>query len=33
MPALHTTAPFWEVWNAWLLSDGVGIVVIAPPGH
>jgi MASE1 len=31
MTALHTTAPFWEVWNAWLLSDGVGIVVVAPP--
>ena len=30
MTALHTTAPFWDVWNAWLLSDGVGIVVVAP---
>jgi integral membrane sensor domain MASE1 len=30
MTALHTMAPFWEVWNAWLLSDGVGIVVVAP---
>jgi integral membrane sensor domain MASE1 len=30
MTALHITAPFWEVWNAWLLSDGVGIVVVAP---
>jgi len=30
MTALHTTAAFWDVWNAWLLSDGVGIVVVAP---
>ena len=30
MTALHTTAPFWDVWRAWLLSDGVGIVVVAP---
>ena len=30
MTALHTTAPFWEIWNAWLLSDGVGIVMVAP---
>jgi hypothetical protein len=29
MTALHTTAPFWEVWNA----DAVGIVVVAPAGH
>jgi integral membrane sensor domain MASE1 len=27
---LHTTAPFWDVWRVWLLSDGVGIVVVAP---
>ena len=30
MTALHTTAPFWDVWRAWFLSDGVGIVVVAP---
>jgi PAS domain S-box-containing protein len=27
---LHTTAPFWDVWRVWLLSDGVGIVLVAP---
>src|SRR5262249_5945655 len=27
---LHTTAPFWDAWRVWLLSDGVGIVVVAP---
>jgi PAS domain S-box-containing protein len=27
---LHTTAPFWDVWRVWLLSDGIGIVVVAP---
>jgi PAS domain S-box-containing protein len=27
---LHTKAPFWEVWRVWLLSDGIGIVVVAP---
>jgi len=27
---LHTTAPFWDVWRVWLLSDGVGILVVAP---
>jgi len=27
---LHTTAPFWDVWRVWVLSDGVGIVVVAP---
>jgi integral membrane sensor domain MASE1 len=26
----HTSAPFWEVWRTWFLSDGVGIVVVAP---
>jgi two-component sensor histidine kinase/integral membrane sensor domain MASE1 len=30
MTLLHTTAPYWEVWRAWFLSDGVGIVVVAP---
>jgi PAS domain S-box-containing protein len=30
MTALHTVAPFWEVWRTWFLSDGVGIVVVAP---
>jgi integral membrane sensor domain MASE1 len=27
---LHTTTPFWDAWRAWFLSDGVGIVVVAP---
>jgi PAS domain S-box-containing protein len=26
----NTRAPFWEVWRTWFLSDGVGIVVVAP---
>jgi PAS domain S-box-containing protein len=30
MTMFHTTAPFWEVWRTWFLSDGVGIVVVAP---
>jgi len=30
MTLLHIKAPFWEVWRAWFLSDGVGIVVVAP---
>jgi integral membrane sensor domain MASE1 len=30
MTLLHTTAPYWDVWRAWFLSDGVGIVVVAP---
>jgi PAS domain S-box-containing protein len=30
MTMFHTTAPFWEVWRAWFLSDGVGIVMVAP---
>src|SRR5215510_5025092 len=30
MTLLHTPAPFLEVWRAWFLSDGVGIVVVAP---
>jgi PAS domain S-box-containing protein len=30
MTLLHTTAPFADVWRDWLLSDGVGIVAVAP---
>ena len=30
MTLLHTTAPFWDVWRAWFLSDGVGIAVVGP---
>jgi integral membrane sensor domain MASE1 len=30
MTLLHTAAPFWEVWRTWFLSDGVGLVVVAP---
>jgi PAS domain S-box-containing protein len=30
MDLLHTSAPYWDVWCAWFLSDGVGIVVVAP---
>ncbi len=30
MSFLHTTAPFWDVWRAWFLSDVVGIVVVTP---
>jgi PAS domain S-box-containing protein len=30
MGLLHTAAPYWDVWRAWFLSDGVGIVVVAP---
>jgi integral membrane sensor domain MASE1 len=30
MTLLHTAAPFWEVWRAWFLSDGVGLVVVTP---
>ena len=30
MSLLHTTAPYWDVWRAWFLSDGVGVVVVAP---
>src|SRR5262249_1179827 len=26
----HTAASYWDVWRAWFLSDGVGIVVVAP---
>ena len=30
MTLLHTAAPFLDAWRAWFLSDGVGIVVVAP---
>lgn len=30
MTLLHTAAPFWDAWRVWFLSDGVGIVVVAP---
>ena len=30
MILLHSPAPYWDVWRAWLLADGVGIVVVAP---
>jgi PAS domain S-box-containing protein len=30
MTLLHTSAPFWDVWRAWFLSDGVGIVMVVP---
>jgi PAS domain S-box-containing protein len=26
----HTTAPYWDVWREWFLSDWVGLVVVAP---
>jgi PAS domain S-box-containing protein len=30
MTLFHTAAPFWDVWRTWFLSDGVGILVVAP---
>ena len=30
MTLLHTSAPFWDVWRAWFLSDGIGIVMVTP---
>jgi PAS domain S-box-containing protein len=27
---LQTKAPYWDVWRVWFLSDGIGIVVVAP---
>ena len=30
MTLLHTTASFWDVWRVWFLSNGLGIVVVAP---
>src|SRR5215475_1866095 len=26
----QTKAPYWDVWRVWFLSDGIGIVLIAP---
>jgi PAS domain S-box-containing protein len=28
--AFHTSAPFWDTWRTWFLSDSIGIVVVAP---
>jgi PAS domain S-box-containing protein len=30
MTLLHTTAPFWEVWREWFLSDGLGFLSVTP---
>ena len=30
MTLFHSAAPYWDVWRAWFLSDGVGIVMVAP---
>src|SRR5262245_42319055 len=30
MTLFHTSAPFWDVWRAWFLSDGIGIVLVTP---
>jgi len=30
MTAFHASAPFFDAWRAWFLSDAVGIVVVAP---
>jgi len=30
MRLFHTTAPLLSIWRAWFLSDGLGIVTIAP---
>src|SRR5262249_42445236 len=30
MTLFHSAAPYWEVWRVWFLSDGVGIVMVAP---
>jgi len=30
MTLFQTTASFWDVWRTWFLSDGIGIVVVAP---
>jgi integral membrane sensor domain MASE1 len=30
MTLLHMSAPYWDVWRTWFLSDWVGIVVVAP---
>ena len=30
MTLLHSPASFWDAWRVWFLSDGIGIVVVAP---
>jgi PAS domain S-box-containing protein len=30
MTTLHTSAPFWDAWRTWFLSDAVGIIIVAP---
>jgi integral membrane sensor domain MASE1 len=30
MTLFHTSASFWEVWGAWFLSNGVGVVMVTP---
>jgi PAS domain S-box-containing protein len=30
MTLFHSAAPYWDVWRAWFLSDGVGILMVAP---
>ena len=30
MTLLDPAAPFWDVWRLWFLSNGIGIVVVAP---
>jgi len=30
MTLFHTSASFWEVWGAWFLSKGVGVVMVTP---
>jgi PAS domain S-box-containing protein len=30
MTLIDPAAPFWDVWSVWLLSNGIGIVVVAP---
>ena len=30
MTLLHSPAPFLDAWRVWFLSDGIGIVVVAP---
>ena len=32
MTLFHTDAPFWDVWRAWFLSDGIGILVVTGLG-
>src|SRR5262245_22901760 len=26
----HSGAPYWDAWRTWFLSDGIGVVVVAP---